>query len=60
MHSKYTSSVYAAYESGLRTAKCVAEAKAARIAIVGPGINGLAAAHRLTNQGLEVIVLEAA
>lgn len=59
VHPKYNSSVHAAYESGLRTAERVDKANVGRIAIVGAGISGLAAAHTLANHGLDVTVLEA-
>ncbi|MEO1095064.1 MAG: FAD-dependent oxidoreductase [Cyanobacteria bacterium J06638_28] len=59
VHPRYNSSVHAAYESGLRTAERVGKANVGRIAIVGAGISGLAAAHTLANHGLDVTVLEA-
>ncbi|MEN8445822.1 MAG: FAD-dependent oxidoreductase, partial [Cyanobacteria bacterium J06555_13] len=59
VHPKYNSSVHAAYESGLRTAERVGKANVGRIAIVGAGISGLAAAHTLANHGLDVTVLDA-
>ena len=56
---KRNSTVHAAYESGMRVAGMLSKKPHQRIAIVGAGISGLAAAHRLAGMGLEVVVYEA-
>ena len=56
---KRNSTVHAAYESGMRVAGMLSKKPHQRIAIVGAGISGLAAAHRLTGMGRDVVVFEA-
>ncbi len=55
----YNSTVHAAHESGLRTAEAVRQTDAGTVAIIGAGMSGLSAAHRLARQGLAVTVFEA-
>ncbi|MEM1361784.1 MAG: FAD-dependent oxidoreductase [Pseudomonadota bacterium] len=55
----YNSTVHSAYESGRRSAGFVEETSAQRIAVIGAGIAGLAAAQYLTEAGRDVIVFEA-
>ena len=57
--AKYNSTVHAAYGSGRHTAGMVHKAGAARVAIIGAGMSGLAAAQRLAGAGLDVMVFEA-
>ncbi|MEX0350750.1 MAG: FAD-dependent oxidoreductase [Paracoccaceae bacterium] len=58
-HPDYNSTVHAAYESGLIAAAQVLKTNAQGIAIVGAGISGLAAAHKLARAGRAVTVYEA-
>lgn len=55
----YQSSVHAAYETGIRAADEVLAAGRSQVAIIGAGMSGLAAAHRLAAAGVAVTVLEA-
>ncbi len=55
----HNGTVHAAYESGQRTAGTVLEHDIRKIAIIGAGMSGLSAAHRLSQQGLDVSVFEA-
>ncbi len=59
VHPTQSSTVHAAYESGISTAKEIKPSDATRIAIVGAGIAGLAAAKMLSDDGKSVIVFEA-
>jgi len=56
---KYNSTVHAAYESGQRVAKSVLKENVANVAIVGAGMSGLSAAHKLASNGLNITVFEA-
>lgn len=58
-HPGYNSTVHAAYESGLIAAEDVAKTSAQRIAVIGAGAAGLAAAQKLSQAGREVTVYEA-
>lgn len=58
-HPKYNSTVHAAYESGQRGADFLLDTNADRIAIIGAGMSGLAAAHKLALAGKSVEVFEA-
>lgn len=58
-HPTRNSTVHAAYESGIRAANAVAKTNHRRVAVIGAGISGLAAAHALGSKGLEVTVFEA-
>ncbi|MEM9178824.1 MAG: FAD-dependent oxidoreductase [Pseudomonadota bacterium] len=58
-HPSYNSTVHAAYESGILTADDVLETDKNHIAIVGAGMSGLAAAHKLAAAGRAVTVFEA-
>jgi len=55
----YNSTVHAAYESGIRTAEFMMQEDLERIAIIGAGMSGLAAAHVLSEEGYKVTVFEA-
>ena len=59
VHPKYNGTVHAAYETGIDVAERVRESEPDRVAVIGAGISGLAAAHILANQGTCVTVLEA-
>lgn len=58
-HPRYNSTVHAAYESGQMVARSLLQTGARNIGIIGAGIAGLSAAHRLTTAGREVTVIEA-
>jgi monoamine oxidase len=58
-HPQYNSTVHAAYESGRLAAEAVLDTSARRIAVIGAGMSGLAAAHGLARAGRAVTVLEA-
>ncbi len=53
------STVHAAYESGQRVAEFVLEEELESVAIIGAGMSGLSAAHKLSRAGVEVTVVEA-
>ena len=55
---KRNSSVHAALETGYSVAAKILDGKHRRIGIIGAGIAGLAAAHKLTSAGLSVTVFE--
>ncbi|WP_136658093.1 FAD-dependent oxidoreductase [Nitratireductor sp. XY-223] len=59
VHPDYNSTVHAAYESGRRTAGFVLDRNLRRVAVVGAGMSGLAAAHRLAAAGVDATVFEA-
>ncbi len=56
---KHNSTVHAAYLSGQRTAQAVLKENVTNIAIVGAGMSGLSAAHKLANNRLKITVFEA-
>jgi len=58
-HPDYGSTVHAAYESGVIVAKAVGRTSHERIAIIGAGISGLAAAQALAKVGRTVTIFEA-
>lgn len=58
-HSDYNATVHAAYESGVMAADSLLAADKHKIAIVGAGMSGLAAAHKLAAAGRAVTVFEA-
>ena len=58
LNANYQSSVHAAYDSGVYQAEQLLATPHRRIAVIGAGMSGLSAAHRLSNQGREVTVLE--
>ena len=58
-HPHRNSTIHAAYESGLIAADRVADTPRTRIAVIGAGVAGLAAAHRLASDSRDVIVFEA-
>ncbi len=55
----HNGTVHAAYESGQQTAAMVLRGSAAKIAVIGAGMGGLSAAHRLATAGRTVTVFEA-
>ena len=59
VYPKYNSTVHAAFESGQRTANHVLKTEARKIAIIGAGMSGLSAAHKLSEQARQVSVFEA-
>ena len=59
LNPRYQSTVHAAYDSGVGTAQQVLETAHQRVAVIGAGMSGLAAAHRLATEGREVTVFEA-
>lgn len=59
VHPNYNSTVHAAYESGITVAADVARETTGRIAIIGAGMSGLAAAHALATSQRSVTVFEA-
>ena len=59
VHRPYNSTVHAAYESGQRAADAILETGADRVAIIGAGMSGLSAAHRLSGGGRRATVFEA-
>ncbi len=59
VYPDYNSTVHAAFESGRRSANMVLETDAQRIAVVGAGVSGLAAAQLLASHGRQVTVFEA-
>ena len=58
-HPDYNSTVHAAYETGQYAAEAIMAAGHENIAIIGAGISGLSAAHRLGLEGRQVTVIEA-
>lgn len=58
-HPDYNSTVHAAYESGLIAGENVIRSGARRVAVIGAGISGLAAAWHLANANLSIDVFEA-
>lgn len=54
----YQSSVHAAYDSGLASADAMLNARHKKVAIIGAGISGLGAAHRLAEAGITATVFE--
>ncbi|WP_425071199.1 FAD-dependent oxidoreductase [Sagittula sp. S175] len=58
-HPEYNSTVHAALESGELAAEALMETEAERVAVIGAGVAGLAAAQMLTMEGLDVTVIEA-
>lgn len=59
LNPRYQSSVHAAYESGLRAADALLSGAPQRVAVVGAGMAGATAAHRLAGAGRDVTVFEA-
>lgn len=59
LHPNYQSTVHAAHDSGLATARSVLETGKSRIAIVGAGMAGLTSANSLAKNGHSVSVFEA-
>jgi monoamine oxidase len=59
VHPKQNSTVHAAYESGVMTAKDVARETSGRIAVIGAGVSGLVAAQTLSKTGRSVTIFEA-
>ena len=58
-HPEYNSTVHAAHESGLIAAGQLLQTDHQTIAIIGAGMAGLTAAHRLSNAGRSVSLFEA-
>ncbi|MEM7366859.1 MAG: FAD-dependent oxidoreductase, partial [Pseudomonadota bacterium] len=58
-HPKYNSTVHAAFESGLIAAEQILPLSYEHVAVVGAGMSGLAAAHRLREAGVNIHVFEA-
>ncbi|MEM9670250.1 MAG: FAD-dependent oxidoreductase [Pseudomonadota bacterium] len=58
-HPKRNSTVHAAYESGQRAADEVLSMQGKRVAVIGAGMSGLSAAHKLSLADVSVTVFEA-
>lgn len=58
-NAETSSTVHAAYHSGIAAARAVARTSAKSVGVVGAGISGMAAAHRLAQAGYRVTVIEA-
>lgn len=58
LNPNYQSSTHAAFESGLSGSEEVKKTAHKKIAVIGAGISGMAAAQNLSKKGFEVTVLE--